>query len=47
MAVTKPYYRIYRPGLHRDTFNNPVEGYERDALFLPEAERKSMIKAAW
>ena len=46
MAVTKPYYRIYRPGLHRDTFNNPTEGYERDALFLPEAEKKSMIMAA-
>lgn len=46
MAVTKPYYRIYRPGLHRDTFNNPTEGYERDAMFLPEAEKKSMIKAA-
>ena len=46
MAVNKPYYRIYRPGSHRDTFNNPTEGYERDAMFLPEAERKSMIKAA-
>ena len=46
MSVNKPYYRLYRPGLHRDTFNNPTEGYERDAMFLPEAERKSMIKAA-
>ena len=46
MSVNKPFYRIYRPGLHRDSFNNPTEGYERDALFLPEAERKSMIKAA-
>lgn len=46
MAVNKPYYRIYRPGVNRDTFNNPTEGYERDALFLPEEERKSMIKAA-
>ena len=46
MAVNKPYYRIYRLGLRRDAFNNPTEGYERDALFLPEAERKSMIMAA-
>lgn len=46
MAINKPYYRIYRPGLRRDTFNNPTEGYERDALFLPEAERKSMLMAA-
>ena len=46
MAVTKPYYRIYRPALHRDMFNNPTKGYDHDELFLPEAERKSMIKAA-
>lgn len=46
MAVNKPYYRIYRPGLRRDMLNNPTEGYERDALFLPEAERKSMLMAA-
>ncbi|MBO7618394.1 MAG: hypothetical protein J6T22_14505 [Bacteroidales bacterium] len=45
MAIEKPYYRIYRPGLHRN-FNNPSDGYERDALFLPEAERKSMIMSA-
>ena len=46
MSVNKPYYRIFLPGLHRDTFNNPTEGYERDDMFLPEAEKKSMIKAA-
>ena len=46
MAVTKPYYRIYRPGLRRDTFNNPTEGYDRDELYLPAAERRSMIMAA-
>lgn len=46
MGVGKPFYRIYRPGLHRDTFNNPTEGYEHDSLFLPEAERKSMLMAA-
>lgn len=45
MAVYKPYYRIYRPGLRRDMFNNPTSGYEHDESFLPEAERKSMIKA--
>ena len=46
MAVNKPYYRIYRPGVHRDAFNNPTEGYERDALYLLEAEKKSLIMAA-
>ncbi len=46
MAVNNPYYRIYRPGLRRDAFNNPTEGYERDTLFLPEAEKKSMLMAA-
>lgn len=46
MSINKPYYRLYRPGVHRDTFNNPTKGFERDALFLPEAEKKSMIKAA-
>lgn len=46
MAVTKPYYRIYRQGLHRVMYNNPTKGYERDEKYLPEAERKSMIKAA-
>ena len=46
MAVNKPYYRIYRPRLHCDIIENPVEGYIRDAMYLPEAERKSMIKAA-
>lgn len=46
MAIDKPFYRIYRPGLHRDTFNNPTERYEGDSLFLPEEERKSMLMAA-
>ena len=46
MAVEKPYYRIYRPGLKRTTFGDPSEGYVRDGLFLPEAERKSMIMSA-
>lgn len=42
MAINRPYYRIYRPGIKR----NSTRGYDRDALFLPEAERKSMIMAA-
>lgn len=46
MSVNKPFYRIYRPGLQRNVFNDPSGGYERDALYLPEAERKSMIMAA-
>lgn len=46
MAVNKPYYRIYRPALNTDDFNNPTDGYERDTLFLPEEERRSMIMAA-
>lgn len=46
MAINKPFYRIYRPGLRRDAFNSPTEGYERDTLFLLEAERRSMIMAA-
>lgn len=46
MAISKPYYRIYRPGLRQDTFNDPTEGYERDALFLPEEEKNSMLMAA-
>lgn len=46
MAINKPYYRIYRPGIRRSDFDNPTRGYERDALFLAEAERRSMIMAA-
>lgn len=46
MALNKPYYRIYRPALSNDPFDNPTRGYDCDALFLPEAERKSMIMAA-
>ncbi len=46
MAVSKPYFRIYRPGLHRDVFNNPSGGYERDDLFLPASERKSMLMSS-
>ena len=46
MAVNKPYYRIYRPGLKRTTFGDPSEGYVRNELYLPEAERKSMIMSA-
>ena len=46
MAVNKPFFRIYRPGLHRNKFNDPSRGYGRDDLFLPGAERKSMIMAA-
>lgn len=46
MAINKPYYRIYRPDLHSDEYTSPSEGYERDNLFLPEAERKSMIMSA-
>ena len=46
MAVNKPYYRIFRPGLRHDAFNNPTEGYERDTMYLPEAEKKSMLMAA-
>lgn len=45
MAVNKPFYRICRPGLHRDVFNNPTNGYVRDERYLPKAERKSMLKA--
>lgn len=46
MALSKPFFRIYRPGLKSDAFNNPTEGYERDTIFLPEAEKKSMLMAA-
>ena len=46
MAVTKPYFRIYRPGLKHNAFNNPTSGYEHDAMFLCEVERKSMIMTA-
>ena len=46
MAVTKPYYRIFRPSLKNAALYNPVEGYECDALFLPEAEKKSMLMTA-
>ena len=46
MAINNPYYRIYRTSIRHNAFNNPTSGYERDALFLPEAERKSMIMAA-
>ena len=46
MAVIKPYHRIYRPDLHSDEYTNPSEGYERDNLFLPEAEKKSMMMSA-
>lgn len=46
MAVNKPYYRVYRPRLHREEFEDYMDGYERDELFLPKAERKSMLMAA-
>lgn len=46
MAINNPYYRIYRPSIRHNAFDNPTSGYERDALFLPEAEKKSMIMAA-
>lgn len=46
MAINNPYYRIYRPGIRHNTFDNPTRGYVRDAQFLPEAERKSMLMAA-
>ena len=46
MSIDYPYYRIYRPGIRYNAFDNPTSVYERDALFLPEAERKSMIMAA-
>lgn len=46
MAVNKPFYRIYRPPLRHDTFNDPTAGYKQDDLFLPEAEKKSMLMAA-
>ena len=46
MALNKPYYRIYRPGIRHNAFENPTAGYERDDLFLPKAERKSMLMAA-
>ncbi len=46
MAINKPYYRIYRPSIRHNAFDNPTSGYERDALFLSETERMSMIMAA-
>lgn len=46
MALNNPYYRIYRPSIKHNAFDNPTSGYERDAQFLPEAEKKSMIMAA-
>ena len=46
MALNKPYYRIFRPGIKHNAFDNSTGGYERDIMFLPEAERRSMIMAA-
>lgn len=46
MALNNPYYRIYRSSIRHNAFDNPTSGYERDALFLPEAEKRSMIMAA-
>lgn len=46
MALSKPFFRIYRPGLSRGAFNEHTRGYEFDPLFLPDSERKSMIMAA-
>ena len=46
MALSKPFFRIYRPGLKRGAFNDQTRGYERDLLFLSDSERKSMIMAA-
>lgn len=46
MAHSKPFCRIYRPRIRRDSFSDHTRGYERDSLFLPDSERKSMIMAA-
>lgn len=46
MAINKPYYRIYRPGIRRNPVDNPTSGYEHDTRFLSEAEKQSMIMAA-
>ena len=46
MSITKPYYRIYRPGLGADPVYNPTNGFVRDNLFINEEEQRSMIMAA-
>ena len=46
MALNKPYCRIFRPSIRRHSFDNSTKGYEREDLFLPEAEKKSMLMAA-
>lgn len=46
MAIAKPYYRIYRPGLGRDTIYNSTNGFERDGLFIEKEEKQSLKMAA-
>ena len=46
MALNNPYYRIYRPSIRHNSFDNLTSGYVRDVQFIPEAERMSMLMAA-
>lgn len=46
MAINKPYYRLYRQSLHRGDYTDATIGYDLDDLFLPGAERKSMLMSA-